>query len=80
MLTLITSCFVGGTFAKYVTKAEATDSARVAKWGVEVNVTGGGFHTSYGKDDVTPNLATDTVISSDNVIAPGTNGEFGGID
>ena len=38
VLTLITSCFVGGTFAKYVSEGEGTDSARVAKWGVEVTV------------------------------------------
>lgn len=31
VLTLITSCFVGGTFAKYVSRAETSDSARVAK-------------------------------------------------
>lgn len=43
VLTLITSCFVGGTFAKYVTENEGMDTARVAKWGVEVTVTGDGF-------------------------------------
>ena len=32
-LVLITSCFVGGTFAKYVTSGDAADLARVAKWG-----------------------------------------------
>ena len=35
-LVLITSCFVGGTFAKYVTSGSGTDSARVAKFGVTV--------------------------------------------
>ena len=30
-LVLITSCFVGGTFAKYVTSGDAGDNARVAK-------------------------------------------------
>ncbi len=33
VLVLVTSCFVGGTFAKYVTEVEADDSARVAYWG-----------------------------------------------
>ena len=28
VLTLITSCFVGGTFAKYTTSAEGSDTAR----------------------------------------------------
>lgn len=35
-LVLITSCFVGGTFAKYVTSKSASDSARVAKFGVVI--------------------------------------------
>lgn len=51
VLTLGTSCLVGGTFAKYVTRGSGDDSARVAKWGVEVEVTGGGFGTTYGKED-----------------------------
>lgn len=82
VLTLITSCFVGGTFAKYVTEDEGKDSARVAKWGVEVEVTGDGFHTIYGKDDVTASqISGSTVISSteENVVAPGTEGTFGGV-
>lgn len=33
-LTLITSCFVGGTFAKYTAKITAEDTARVAKFEV----------------------------------------------
>ena len=35
-LVLVTSCFVGGTFAKYVTEGTGSDSARVAKFGVTV--------------------------------------------
>ena len=35
-LVLITSCFVGSTFAKYVTNGDLTGSARVAKFGVNV--------------------------------------------
>lgn len=81
VLTLITSCFVGGTLAKYVTKGEGNDSARVAKWGVVVEVEGNGFRTSYGKDDMQSNVGNNTVISLDdsNVVAPGTDGTFGGV-
>lgn len=81
VLTLITSCFVGGTFAKYVTENEGMDTARVAKWGVVVTVTGDGFKTSYGKDYAYSNVEGDTVISSteEKVVAPGTKGTFGGI-
>lgn len=68
-LVLITSCFVGGTFAKYVTSGNAGDYARVAKWGVTVDAheTGDVFAQSYD----------DTVISiNDNkVVAPGTKKE-----
>ena len=37
-LALITSCFVSGTYAKYVTSTTASDSARVAKFGVQLAV------------------------------------------
>ena len=40
VLTLMSTSVISGTFAKYVTKGEATDKARVAKWGVEVIVEG----------------------------------------
>ncbi len=61
--TLVTSCFVGGTFAKYVSKGEGTDLARVAKWGVEVDVTGGGFKEKYGNDDGDSKIEGNTVVS-----------------
>lgn len=71
-LVLITSCFVGGTFAKYVTSGEAGDNARVAKWGVSITAhdTGDVFAKEYdaiaGQDN--------TVIAGGEykVIAPGT--------
>ena len=31
---MLTTCVISGTFAKYVTKDSANDSARVAKFGV----------------------------------------------
>lgn len=78
--TMATSCFVGSTFAKYVSENQGEDSARVAKWGVKVEVTGDGFKTIYGKDDVNANVG-DTVVSSneEKVVAPGTKGTFGGV-
>ena len=71
---LITTSTISGTFAKYVTTADATDSARVAKWGVEVTVTGDeAFDTNY--DDAVAVAGTKVVSSNgDNVLAPGTNG------
>lgn len=106
VLTLITSCFVGGTLAKYVSEGEGKDSARVAKWGVKVDVTGdNAFAKEYGKDDVNVSLGstpensvasagsesvtftwnssagnqTSTTENVSDVIAPGTEGTFGGI-
>lgn len=70
VLTLITSCFVGGTFAKYTTRAEGSDTARVAKWGFQpttITMTDL-FKTAY---DATDNA---TVKSTVDVIAPGTTG------
>lgn len=65
VLTLITSCFVGGTFAKYTTKAEGTDIARVATWGFDDTASiklDDLFKTSYDKN----------VDGKADVIAPGT--------
>ena len=63
---LLTTSIIGGTFAKYVTTASASDNARVAAWGFGENVAIDFdlFDTTYGT----------TVSSSgqDNVIAPGT--------
>ena len=83
-LTLMTSCFVGGTFAKYVTGDDATDSARVAKWGVEVDVTAYAFSDAYKDEAVTYTVnedSADITVQADTkdtkVLAPGTKGVLG---
>lgn len=79
-LALITSCFVGGTFAKYVTDGKGSDKARVAKFGVTVTANGTMFAEQYDTDK-----EAKTVVSSrvgvaegkkDNVVAPGTSGKM----
>lgn len=70
-LTLITSCFVGGTFAKYVTGASYEDTARVAKFGVLLTIDGEGFATEYATDD-TSYKGEVTVKAEEKVVAPGT--------
>lgn len=85
-LTLITSCFVGGTFAKYTAGATITDtSAQVAKWSFEVggnNIAGNPSTQAVTIDlfDTAKTYEEDgTAIDSDVVqgrIAPGTGGEF----
>lgn len=65
VLTLITSCFVGGTFAKYTTSTTGSDSARVAYWGFNDTASiklDDLFKTSYDKN----------VEGKADVIAPGT--------
>lgn len=40
ILTLLTTSVIGGTFAKYVSEGSVSDTARVAKWGVEIKTSG----------------------------------------
>ncbi len=88
-LTLITSCFVGGTFAKYVTSSDGKDSARVAKWGVSIAMsntdeteTSQLFIDEYTADNTTAAIGTYSVATNDtdentvDVVAPGTSGKM----
>lgn len=79
-LVLITSCFVGGTFAKYVTSGSGSDTARVAKFGVTVTAHGTMFAKEYATDDqAVVGTITKSVVSSndkDNLVAPGTKGDM----
>lgn len=80
MLVAITLNSVGGTYAKYISKIDMTDEARVAKWHMDLtNGNGSGnykldlFDTSYvydvdGKEYVKS-------VDTDKVVAPGTKGE-----
>lgn len=77
---LLTTCAVSGTFAKYVTGGSATDSARVAKFGVAVTATGDMFKETYAKDNTSFTLSENTVVSTDKVVAPGTSGSLGGVE
>lgn len=63
---LLTTCAISGTFAKYVSTAETSDTARVAKWG---------WGTTSISLDLFSDTYGDTVASADgkNVIAPGTS-------
>ena len=74
-LVLITSCFVGGTFAKYVTSGEAADNARVAKWGVSITAHGTGDVFAKEYDAVAGQDNTVIAGGEYKVIAPGTKKE-----
>ncbi len=84
--TLLTTCAISGTFAKYVTKASGEDSARVAKWGIVLGISGGDvFDIQYPTHEVAetgdnaPSVYEGeySVISAleDKVVAPGTSSE-----
>lgn len=81
---VLTSYSVSGTYAKYTSQADKTDSARVAKWDVKVN----GKRLTQTEKTFTFNLFetikdTDGTLEGDvlkvtneNIIAPGTQGSF----
>lgn len=75
-LVLVTSCFVGSTFAKYTVGGKGENTARVAKFGVTVTAKADMFATEYDTDDqnVVGTIAK-SVISTDKVVAPGTKKE-----
>ena len=82
---LLSTCAISGTFAKYVTSKESTDTARVAKFGVDLAVTvDGAFATEYDADTTATDklgaaIAKTVVASStdqDNLVAPGTKGDL----
>lgn len=78
---LISTCAISGTFAKYVTRVEGTDTARVAKWGILLTVDGADvFAQKYAAQDE-KYLAAGGVYSvessnEDKVVAPGTSSEI----
>ena len=71
---LLSTSAISGTYAKYVTADKADDTARVAKFGVEIEPNGEMFLKYYGKDDDTYSKSDDTVVTSDEwkLVAPGT--------
>ena len=73
---ILTTCAISGTFAKYVTSGNGADSARVAKFGVTVSGTADTFKETYAKDDSSFILAANSVVSTEDVVAPGTSGSM----
>lgn len=66
---LLTTCLIGGTFAKYTTGAKASTGARVANWGFSSD-------NSISFDNLFKDSYNGTVMSNDGskIIAPGTSG------
>ncbi len=84
VLTMLSTCAISGTFAKYVTEDRANDTARVAKWGVALQVDGNLYGTDYlGGNSTTfekhvPTLLTD--VQSISVSANATAKENGAVE
>lgn len=69
-LTLVTTCLLGGTLAKYTTTVTGTGTATVAKWSFKANDQTATFNNVSLSDTVhTENIKAGT-------IAPGTDGSF----
>lgn len=74
----ITGSSVSGTYAKYVANSTVGDTARVAKWGFNTDMTIDLFDESYLVTDPTNPTAEDVKSSENgvNVVAPGTSGAY----
>lgn len=76
LLVLVTTSAVGGTYAKYTTSGDKVDQARVAKFGVVLDIAEASmFAKEYGTDDTDYSGSVSVKSSSaDLVVAPGTSG------
>ena len=78
-ITMIALILLSGTYAKYISSNTAEDTARVAKWQIELN--GESLKTSEIDlfSTILDSNYTDTetdVINTEKLIAPGTSGRF----
>ena len=85
---LLTTSIISGTFAKYVTSGEASDQARVAKFGVTIAASGSLFNVNYFNSKLTNGpagyvedeyntLLTVESSNGDKLVAPGTQNTDG---
>lgn len=79
ILTMISTCAFSTTFAKYVTTNSASDSARVAKFGVTVTASLSDLYedgyTTVSTPDNDSTTATVFAAANTNILAPGTYDE-----
>lgn len=72
-LTLVTTCLMGSTLARYVTEVTGSASATVAKWSFKASEAEGS--TNFTDIDLGRTAYDSSTIKAD-VIAPGTSGSF----
>lgn len=84
VMVLMTTSVISGTFAKYVTADNGSDSARVAKWNVTATVEGNLFSdsyknapTTYTENETEDSITVQAEAKGTNVVAPGTQNDEG---
>lgn len=75
MLTVISTCLLGGTMARYVTEVTGSATATVAAWSFKANNSDSTF-TPIDLGDTTNRTSYDGTTLKEDVIAPGTSGSF----
>ncbi|MCD2493254.1 hypothetical protein LQE92_11550 [Lacrimispora sp. NSJ-141] len=70
VLTLVTTCLLGGTLAKYTTSVNGTGTAEVAAWSFQVNGSTAQFDVDLS------DTSTKKVNVAEGKIAPGSEGKF----
>lgn len=84
-MVLLTTCVIGTTLARYTTNDSANDTARVAKWGIELAIGGTLFGSDYAEhntengDQIVKAGTSHSVSAVDgaNIVAPGTKNDVG---
>ena len=72
-VALITLSLVSGTWAKYTSKVQGSDTARVAKWSFNYN--GAALNSETITIDLFKDNYDGTVVAANKVVAPGTKGQ-----
>jgi hypothetical protein len=75
VLTLITTCLMGSTLARYVSQVTGTATAKVAAWSFRANGEEAAM-AAIDLGDTTNRTAYDGTDIKEGVIAPGTTGSF----
>lgn len=78
IVTILSTCAISGTFAKYVVTGTGSAEAEVARWGIKISMNGDDlFANRYAKSDTGRGVAVLAKGDYD-VVAPGTNSDEAG--
>lgn len=71
LATIVTGYSVAGTYAKYVSAIDVTDTARVAQWNIDLSE-----NEELKSFNLFDKTYTDVNSDNDKVVAPGTSGQY----